>query len=47
MGRGSLAKVRDAHDRQKRKKARLKRAHPPPAAKPGTRARPAARTKKA
>jgi hypothetical protein len=25
MGRGSTAKVRDAHDRRKRKKARLKR----------------------
>jgi hypothetical protein len=25
MGRGSLAKVREAHDRRKRKKARLKR----------------------
>jgi hypothetical protein len=25
MGRGSLAKVRDAHERRKKKKARLKR----------------------
>ncbi len=25
MGRGSTGKVRDAHDRRKRKKARLKR----------------------
>ena len=45
MGRGSLSKVRSAHDRQRKVKARKKRAAVPATpAKGGARKRPAPRS---
>ncbi|HEY1479233.1 MAG TPA: hypothetical protein VGF46_04355 [Gaiellales bacterium] len=44
MGRGSLSKVRSAHDRQRKVKARKKRASAATSTKPAARKRPAART---